>query len=136
MFAPYVAVEALARCTGQRVDQVGSGRQRTDQARRDDDDQFFLVLGVVERFKERADDGQVAEQRHLVDVGGRCAADQPTDHKALAIAQLDRGICTPGDQRGHRDAIERDGVGIVQIAGFGGDLERCLLYTSPSPRDS
>src|SRR5256885_1442315 len=85
-------VALLGLRTGQQGFEIGAGGKRVDQARGDDDHQLGLFLRVVEVLEEGAQDGQIAQHRHLADVGGGGTADQPADDEALAIGQLHRGV--------------------------------------------
>ncbi|ABA50838.1 hypothetical protein BURPS1710b_1942 [Burkholderia pseudomallei 1710b] len=99
-------------------------RDRRDEMRRHDDHEFLVVLLIAEMLEKRADDRQIAEERHLVDVRRRLAVDQPADREALAIAQLDGRVRAARRERGHRHAVDRDRMDEVELARFGRDLQR------------
>ncbi|CAJ0729814.1 hypothetical protein R76706_02161 [Ralstonia mannitolilytica] len=107
---------------------------RLDEVRRDDDHQLALLLVVVQALEEGADDGQIAQERHLVEVRQRRAAHQPADDEALAVAQLDHGVGAPRDDGRHGGAIERDAAAEVEVARLRGDFEGDAIFRQDGRR--
>src|SRR6266545_6296443 len=92
-----VGVVPRQRVVERRLDRVARTR-RTYQAGRDDDGEVGLILLVGPAREQLAEHRHVAEPRHLLLVGLADVLQQPADHEALAVAQLDRGAGATHDQ--------------------------------------
>ena len=81
-----------------------AGPRRAHQARRHDDGEVGFLLLIGRAAEQRAEHRHVAEPGQLLLRGRADALQQAGDHEALAVAQLDRGVGAPHDQRAARDA--------------------------------
>ena len=82
-----------------------------------------LVLGPLERLKEPAENGNVAEEWDLQERFGFWVVQQSADRKALAVLKLDFRFHSAHRDGGHCESGDGDGIRIVQGADFRGYLE-------------
>ncbi|MDT4885432.1 hypothetical protein FQZ97_1216650 [compost metagenome] len=107
MSAPDGAV-ALLRATRQVGPKLCATRDGFHEMRRDQDDQFLLAHLVLGLLEERAEHGDVAEQRDLVCIRGGRAADQTTDDEAFAVAEFDGRVGAARADGGNSDAADAE----------------------------
>src|SRR6266508_2523101 len=120
-----------------------------DEGRGDEDDELAAGLAVLLLLEEPADDGDIAEDRHLAHVRGRQPLGDAADDEAVAVFDQDLGLrLTLVDDRhayayAQRDVIPAgvvlheddhldlgDDVGTDLLPDHGGqdiELEPCLL---------
>ena len=84
---------ALAYFSFNGIDAVDeAGGAAVDDAGRDEDDQFGFVVLKASGAEKRAEDGEVAEEENLVDVGAVVALEQPGEHQGFAGAHVELGV--------------------------------------------
>src|SRR3546814_17957809 len=91
-----VCSSALLRfgCVTEAVGRQADGLcvYRLHQIRCDHDHQLALISLELARFEEAAQNGNIPQARHLVDVVGGAVAQQARDHEALPRTQLTSGF--------------------------------------------
>ena len=81
-----------------RLEKIGTGKRRTllrfermHQLRGDEHDQLLFGVRRAVEAEERADNGQITEERHARRVGAETVLDESGHGQGLPLAQLDGG---------------------------------------------
>src|ERR1035437_151190 len=100
-----------------------TGRDGRDNLRRHNHNELGICLVLRDRLEKLAQDWNVSQEWDLLK--GFCFAvvEQAADGKALAFAQFDLGLDFPDIDGGHLESRYLYGIGEIQRADFGSDLE-------------
>ena len=101
----------------------GTCTKRIDHGRGNDDDQFDHGMIEVLGAEELAKDGNISDAWNFAENLRGAMVEQAGDDKALSILDLDLSLGASRGERGHGESGDGYGVGVVESADLGGELE-------------